>query len=99
VWEKLAPVQDLEIGATNLRVWGSTEPSRILLALETDADTRDSEDEIPSNDARVDVLRTQLLGREAGVTSAVNWSSGSDTRSSGRRVAAAHTARRLCSDS
>lgn len=52
---------DLETGATDFRFWGSTEPSRILLELDTDAEMRDSEDEIASNVARVDVLSTQVV--------------------------------------
>ena len=34
----------------------------MLLALDTDAETLDSEDEIVSSDERVDVLSTQVLG-------------------------------------
>ena len=50
----------------------------MLLGLETDA-----EDEIASNDARVDVLRRQVFGG-ARLTSAVKLSSGADAKFNGR---------------
>ena len=60
----------------------------MLLELETDAEMRDSEDEIASNVARVDVLSTQVFEgarlNETGEPSAVKYSSGSDTKSNGR---------------